>query len=212
MEDGQPAGDPERDADLEGQPLTEADRRLIAVYGDIVHRNDGRHLHGGVADDEAMCALYDRLVAHTRPLYDAPKGKVGARFVGVLAKELRAVRQRTSNSERPMMLAAAVLRRDHNSTRAKDIRRRIDRRLDLWEEGKVEALVEDAIATAMRGAGRPHREETDDTVARRFDSLIGGRKYHAAVRALTNRSGGGLLGVEEADTKSGRPVIEVQLV
>ena len=79
---------------------------------------------------------------------------------------------------------AAVLRRDHNITRAKDIRRRIDRRLDLWEEGKVEALVEDAIATAMRGAGRPHRQETDDTVARRFDSMIGGRKYRRGARGF----------------------------
>ena len=179
------------------------------MYGDTVHRNDGRHLHGGVADDEATCALYDRLVAHTHPLYDAPKGRVGSRFVGLLAKELRAVRERHHNSERPMMLAAAVLRRDHNITRAADIRRRISQRLDLWEEGKVEALVEDAVATAMRGVGRPRREETDDTVARRFNSMIAGRKYRAAVRTLTNRSGGGLLEVEGADTKSGRPVINV---
>ena len=41
---------------LESQPLTKADRRLIAVYGDIVHRNNGRHLHDNVADDEAWCA------------------------------------------------------------------------------------------------------------------------------------------------------------
>ena len=165
-------GDPERDADLAGQPLTEADRRLIAVYGDTVHRNDSRHLHGGVAGDEATCALYDRLVANIHPLYDASKGRVGARFVSFLAKELKAVHQRTSNSERPMMLAAAVLRRDHNITRAADIRRWISRRLDVWEEVKVEALVEEVIVTAMRGAGCPRREETDDTVARRFNSMI----------------------------------------
>ena len=74
-----------------------------------------------------------------------------------------------------MMLAAAVLWRDHNITRVADIRRRINRRLDLWEESKVKALVEDAIATAIRGAGRPHCEETDGTVARRFNSMIAGR-------------------------------------
>ena len=116
---------------------------------------------------------------------------MGSRFVGVLAKGLNAVRQRSSNSQRPMMLAAAVLRHDHNITHAVNIRRCISQRLDLWEEGKVEALVEDAIATAIALTAR-----TDDTVVRQFNSMIVGQKYRAVVRTLTNRSGGGLLKVE----------------
>ena len=97
-----------------------------------------------------------------------------AHFVGLLAKELKAVCQRSSNSEWLMMLAATVLRRDHNIMRTADIRRRINRGLDLWEEGNVEALVGGAIATEMCGASHPHREETRDTVTRRFNSMISG--------------------------------------
>ena len=60
--------DPERDADLERQPPSEADRLLRSVYdGDTLHGNDGRQLHGGIADDERMCALYDKIVSHPIP-------------------------------------------------------------------------------------------------------------------------------------------------
>jgi hypothetical protein len=39
--------DPEKMADLARQEPSLADDKLIAVYGDTVHRNDGRDLHGG---------------------------------------------------------------------------------------------------------------------------------------------------------------------
>ena len=41
------ATDPERMADLARQESSLADEKLIAVYGDTVHRNDGRDLHKG---------------------------------------------------------------------------------------------------------------------------------------------------------------------
>ena len=108
---------------------------------------------------------YDRLVVHSHPLYDVSKGRVGPRFVSLLAKELKVARQRTSNSERSMMLAAAVLQRNHNIKHAKDIWLRIRQLLELWEERKTKALIEEAILTTMRDGRRPHRDETDDIVA-----------------------------------------------
>ena len=40
--------------------LTAADRKLISVYGDTLHRNDGSHLHGGIdpAEDRKMQRLH----------------------------------------------------------------------------------------------------------------------------------------------------------
>ena len=63
----------------------------------------------------------------------------------------------------------------------------------------------------MPRASRTHCEETDITVAQQFNLIVAAQKYlyRAAGRTLTNRSGGGLLEVEGADTKSGRPVIDV---
>jgi hypothetical protein len=50
----------EEGADLEGHVQSEADRRLIAVYGDTLHANDGTHLDGGIAEDKLWQRLWRR--------------------------------------------------------------------------------------------------------------------------------------------------------
>jgi hypothetical protein len=37
--------------DLPGATISEADLKLMKVYGDYIHQNDGTHLNGGVQDD-----------------------------------------------------------------------------------------------------------------------------------------------------------------
>ena len=73
------SADPESVEDLTKQVETEPDRRLLAVYGDTVHRNDGRHLRGGIdaATNERHIQWFDRVVAHNHPLWRPPKNAVG---------------------------------------------------------------------------------------------------------------------------------------
>ena len=47
---------------------TAADRKLRAVYGDTIHRSDGRHLDGGIANDTVWQARYDAVVANPHQL------------------------------------------------------------------------------------------------------------------------------------------------
>ena len=65
-------GDAEHNADLLRQEATASERKLIEVYGDTIHWNNGHHLHGGVANNAAVCGLYDRLVSYSHPLYSPP--------------------------------------------------------------------------------------------------------------------------------------------
>ena len=60
--------DIEGEEDLARQFLHPCDNQLIAVYGDTLHRNDGRHLDGGIADDGVWQRRYDRVVAHPHPM------------------------------------------------------------------------------------------------------------------------------------------------
>ena len=48
---GPPQITTEEGSDLPGHTLTECDHKLRTVYGDHIHRNDGKHLTGGIADD-----------------------------------------------------------------------------------------------------------------------------------------------------------------
>ena len=97
--------------DLLGVVLTEADKKLMAVYGDTVHLNDGRHLHGGVdaALDEQHIKWFDLVVAHPHKLYFPPRCKVGKKFVSMLAGLLRGVIDRRWNSKYPLIFAACIL-------------------------------------------------------------------------------------------------------
>jgi hypothetical protein len=77
--------------DLAGQQSTISDQKLMEVYGDTTHCNDGRHLHGRVADDEVWQKCYDRVAANPHKLYLPPQGKVGKAVISTYAKELRGV-------------------------------------------------------------------------------------------------------------------------
>jgi hypothetical protein len=143
----------EGEQDLCEQEEFEADKRLIEVYGDTVHHNDGRHLHGGVEDDAEMCELGDRVFIFPHPMYSHPQGKVGKRLLQMYVTELKGVRARKWNSERALIFPAVILRKEPLAKRAENIRVCIERRLDKWEEGHIKELVQDTIGVAMRGQG-----------------------------------------------------------
>jgi len=145
--------DIEGDEDLARQVLYPCDNQLIAVYGDTIHRNDGRHLDGGIADDNVWQGRYDRVVSHPHPMYNPPKGGLGQRVVSTMAREFTGVRERKWNSERALIFAACVLRKSPGVVRARDIKRRVERRLNLWIDGQYDALVQDIVGEAMRGVG-----------------------------------------------------------
>jgi hypothetical protein len=63
--------------DLACQILHPCKNQLIAVFGDSIHHNDGRHLDGGIADNGVWQGRYDHVVSHPHPMYNPPKGGVG---------------------------------------------------------------------------------------------------------------------------------------
>jgi hypothetical protein len=202
--------DPDSNQDLLGQVEHEADRRLIDVYGDTVHQNDGRHLHGGVEGDETMQMLYDKVVSYPQPLYSPPNGKIGQRFLRLFAKALRMVQERKSNSERALLLPCVILWKDLRVKRAQNIKSRLERQMDLWEGGSIAELVQDTVATAMRGAGGSQASSDDDIIAIRYHSMVIEGKLWAAVQSVSNRDSGGVLQMEDHCTKAtGKTVIKV---
>ena len=102
--------------DLLGKALTDADRRLIGVYDNTVHRNDGCHLHGGIdaQTDEQHMAWFDRVAAHPHKLY-SPHCKIGKEFGSMLAGLLRGVWQRKWNLVYPLVFEACILCRNQCS-------------------------------------------------------------------------------------------------
>ena len=80
--------------DVPGYAPNPEDLRLREVYGDWVHGNPGTHLDGGILEDRMWQGWWRDLAVMPPRQYDAPSGKVGRRFVNVLAMELRGIRDR----------------------------------------------------------------------------------------------------------------------
>ena len=84
-------------------------------------------------------------MANPLPLYNLPTGSVGRRFLTILVKEWKGVRERRWNSERPIVFADVILRKGDGIIRVRDIKRRIKCRLDLWENEKFAVLSRDTV-------------------------------------------------------------------
>eukprot|EP00978_Attheya_sp_CCMP212_P030174 scaffold109998_cov63-Attheya_sp.AAC.3 len=95
--------------DLPNQVPTDTDRKLMGVYGDYVHQNDGTHLDGGIAYDKIWQARWQKLVALPIKRYDAPGGHVGRQFIEVLADELEGIRKGKWNSNRFIVFQMVIL-------------------------------------------------------------------------------------------------------
>ena len=127
---------------------------LQEVYGDFPHHNDRMHLAGGVPDHATWQSRWRRLAAQSASWYFAPPSKVGFQFTSVLAAEWRGVLDWKWNSKRPLVFSHVVLTRTLSSFKAREIRARIDRYLDLWERGIYSVLLGGALSEGRAREGR----------------------------------------------------------
>jgi hypothetical protein len=101
-----------RTADPLLQNFTGADRKLHGVFGDTIHHNNGRHLDGGIGEDEdrKWQRLHERVVAARLPLYSLPNGRWAKRFLAMQTALWRNVQERGCNSEKACVFAPLILR------------------------------------------------------------------------------------------------------
>ena len=116
--------------DLPGYDITAVDRKLMEVYGDYVHQNDGAHLDGGVMDDDVWQKRWKSLASLPRIHYHIPSGKVGRRYVTMLSTELEGIVSRKWNSERFIVFQMVVLQKSKLVKTAADIKRCVTTRMD----------------------------------------------------------------------------------
>jgi hypothetical protein len=91
------------------------------------------------------------VVSHPHPMYYPPKGGIGQWVVAALAREFRGMHERKWNLERALIFAPCVLQKSPGVICARDMKRRVERRLTLWIGGQYDALVQDIVGEAMRG-------------------------------------------------------------
>jgi hypothetical protein len=195
--------------DFPGAKLSEADRMLDKVYGDHVHQNPGQHLSDGVPDDHKWQDYWRRLVVYPCQSYDVPKGPVGKRFIEMVSDSLEAILARKWNAEKFIVFSLVILQRSRNVRQSKDIRARISRRMDAWEEGKFDMLVQDTERAMTTYLSTKQGHVTEEQRAKIFHRRMLRGDTRGAVRYITEREKGGVLQPGDIDEKSGLSVAKV---
>ena len=179
--------------DVPGYVPTPEDLCLRNVYGDWVHGNPRTNLDGGVTEDGLWQGWWRDLAVMPPRRYEAPSGKVGRRFVNALVGELRGIRDWRWNSERFIVFQPLTLQRARHVTESRDIRHRIENRLDAWEAGRYGMLVEDTLRSSTQYFTAVCREETAEHRAKTFHGLVLRGKLRTAMRWITECEKGGIL-------------------
>lgn len=139
--------------------------------------------------------------------YSLPDGAVGRRFVSQLANEIQGVANGSANSERIFIFCAALLQRDRPVKTGPDVRRLLERRMDLWQEQKFDELVSEAVRCdrKLKVSRQAYNQEHKVRV---FTRLVLAGRLRDATRWITDRGGGGVL-APEAVLGNGRTVLDV---
>jgi hypothetical protein len=114
-----------------------------------------------------------------------------------------------------LFFCAVILNRKLNTISASSIRKVIESRLDMWDAGCYNELVEEVVIRGKSGiaGGGSHSWKEDgevsESVAKLFNSMVLDGKLRSGVRFATGRGIGGPLQPTDICSKAGVPVIEV---
>ena len=111
--------------------------------------------------------------------------------MNALVKELRGVSDRWWNSKRFIVFQTVTLQRTRHVTSSRDIRRRIEKRLDAWEEGQQAMLVEHTLRSCAQYLTAVRRNESAEHWAKTYHILVLRGKLRMVVRWITEGEKGG---------------------
>ncbi len=128
--------------------------------------------------------------------YDLPGGNVGRKFIDSLSKEVELVADQKGCSERMIVFQVIILQKEILVKKTADIRRVIQRRLQLWDEGQFDVLMQEAMRcseTFLKRYRKENRQGAHDHTVKVFHRLMLQGKLRSAVRWITERDQHGLL-------------------
>ena len=77
--------------------------------------------------------------------YSLPGGSIGRKYVDLLTLELTHLSSGIFPSERVLTFSSLILQRDRTIKKGADIRRVLERRLNMWENEEFDILVQEAV-------------------------------------------------------------------
>lgn len=124
--------------------------------------------------------------------YTLPTGAVGRHFVHLLSDEIQALVNGENDAEKIFVLCALVLQKDKMVVNGKDVRRLLQRRMDMWTQGHYDELLQEAVKCDNRFKSCQIKTD-EDHKTRIFTRMVLQGRLRDATRWITDRSSGGVL-------------------
>jgi hypothetical protein len=141
------------------QIFTGVDQKLHGVFGDTIYHNDGRHLNGGIGEDNdcKWQCLHKRVVAACLPFYSLPNSWWAKCFLTLQTALWHDVRLRGCNSEKACIFAPLILCQVSSKKTMSKVKTLVWSHMDVWEASCYCALVKEVEDCAMKdGFPRAH--------------------------------------------------------
>ena len=139
--------------------------------------------------------IYNQILKWKKNLFKLPSGNAAKKFVNELAKWLEFYNTNTELQGIALkvfhILPALLLQKPSRNSKAKDHLIKLEKRLEMWEKGEITALLAEARLIQHRLVSSTRKRSTED-VSRIFARLMLQGKVNAALKFLSNESGGGV--------------------
>ena len=145
----------------------------------------------------SITAIYDEIVHWKRNLFKTPSGRAGRMFVQEQARLFTAYAESSAlesiSLKTAMVMPTLLLQKPHQRSKPKELRTHLERRLNLWSQGNLEDLMNEARTIQNNSTRVHHKGQNPQDTARRFAKLMMHGKVKAALRLIGTEGNGGPL-------------------
>ena len=155
--------------------------------------------HNGSIFRDKIEATFEEAIHWRRNIFQVPSGSTGKAFVAELARLFQAYADNSSLESIALKAATIMptllLQKPHPKSKVKDHIRHLQRRLDLWLDGDLQALLDEGKSIQKRLGN--HSRSNDEDVGRIFRNLMLKGRVQGALRYLSKHTTGGVLKLDD---------------
>ena len=166
---------------------SDVDKLIVEGFGSSMVKSDA------LDRSCVWCARWLKVVRLYGRVYAIPGGAIGKKYVGLLSEEVMHVAVGNYPSDRLIVFSAVMLQREKSVRKGKDIRRVLERRMDLWKRSEYDLLLQEAIRCDQSLKSLQKQDFDSDHVVKIFTRLMLQGKVNSAVRWLSEKARGGVL-------------------
>jgi hypothetical protein len=148
---------------------------------------------------------YEKIVYWRKNLFELPKGAIGKEFIKEMTRQINDWSSKSPDRDISlkslMVMPSLLLQRTSIKCKSSEIKRHLERRMQLWKDKKVNELIHECVAIQTRLQKGESKVKENKEIARRFSRLMMQGKVNPAIRLLDQEISPGILSLTDETLK-----------